>query len=275
VRWEEGALMVPEGKLSRIASRCTNYCNMQLPNIARVTGEQVSGEAEARQAVDSFEGSLRVLLGVYAFARAGAEQAGYYSLALEAANTVLAAPYTGDDFADRVWRSFQESCERKGVRANPRLNRGVTEGFAVWGARDRSRGLFPQIAETVVTRGAESAFLQLYAVKGVGPKIAAFILRDAVWLYECEAQVAPTELMYLQPIDIWVRRVAAMLWPDLAPLSGKDIPDFMLARRIAMACVEEEVSGVAWNQGAWWLGAQEAKNQEQLRSLFEQLSKGH
>src|SRR5829696_5190063 len=42
----------------------------------------------------------------------------------------------------------------------------------------------------------------------VGPKIAAFYLRDVVSLFELEDKVSADFQFTLQPIDVWVRRVA-------------------------------------------------------------------
>lgn len=83
----------------------------------------------------------------------------------------------------------------------------------------------------------------------VGPKVAAFYLRDVVSLYRLDDTVSPEFGFCLQPIDVWVRKVVGRL--GLAPHSGDD-HDLQVA--IVDACRANGVSPLLFNQGAWYLG---------------------
>lgn len=84
----------------------------------------------------------------------------------------------------------------------------------------------------------------------VGPKIASFYLRDVVSLFELEDRVSSEFQFTLQPIDVWVRRVAF----DTGIVSrGAD--DRQVAQAVVDLCREEDCSPLQFNQGAWYAGA--------------------
>jgi hypothetical protein len=84
----------------------------------------------------------------------------------------------------------------------------------------------------------------------VGPKIAAFYLRDVVSLYELEDKVSAKFQFALQPIDVWIRRVA--FETGMIPRGASDK---RIAQAIADLCSEEGCSPLQFNQGAWYAGA--------------------
>lgn len=82
----------------------------------------------------------------------------------------------------------------------------------------------------------------------VGPKIAAFYLRDLVTLYQLEDFVAPSDAFSLQAVDTWVAKIAARLG-----IRAKSSEGIQLA--LADGCRRARVSGIRFNQGAWYVGA--------------------
>lgn len=84
----------------------------------------------------------------------------------------------------------------------------------------------------------------------VGPKIAAFYLRDVVSLFELEDKVSENFQFTLQPVDVWVRRVA--FDTGMVP---KGTSDRELRQAIIDLCRTEECSPLQFNQGAWYAGA--------------------
>ena len=84
----------------------------------------------------------------------------------------------------------------------------------------------------------------------VGPKIASFYLRDVVSLFALEGKVCDNFQFTLQPIDVWVRRVA--FDTGMAP-SGAN--DRQVAQAIIDLCRKENCSPLQFNQGAWFAGA--------------------
>jgi len=83
----------------------------------------------------------------------------------------------------------------------------------------------------------------------VGPKIAAFYLRDLVSLFALDASVAPAEFGLLQPVDVWVRRLVARL-----ALAEENAPEEIVREAIVSLCRERTCSPVFFNQGLWYLG---------------------
>lgn len=82
----------------------------------------------------------------------------------------------------------------------------------------------------------------------VGPKIAAFYLRDIVSLYGLEDAVGPAGAACLQPVDTWVRRIAEKL--EIArPRAGDD----EVKQSIVDLCAQCGCSSALFNQGIWYL----------------------
>jgi endonuclease III len=84
----------------------------------------------------------------------------------------------------------------------------------------------------------------------VGEKIASFYLRDLVCIYGLDALISKGELKFLQPIDVWVRRVAHRL----NIISAEDCPEEEVRSKLIEACAQAGVSTFKFNQGAWYLG---------------------
>jgi hypothetical protein len=84
----------------------------------------------------------------------------------------------------------------------------------------------------------------------VGPKIAAFYLRDVVSIFDLEDKV-PAEFQFtVQPIDVWVRRVA--FHTGMVPRGSSDQ---QVGQAIIDLCKGVDCSPLRFNQGAWYVGA--------------------
>lgn len=84
----------------------------------------------------------------------------------------------------------------------------------------------------------------------VGEKIASFYLRDLVFIYGLDSLISKDELKFLQPIDVWVRKVAHRL----GIISAENCPEDRVRSQIIEACAQAGVSTLKFNQGAWYLG---------------------
>lgn len=83
----------------------------------------------------------------------------------------------------------------------------------------------------------------------VGPKIASFYLRDLVTLFNLE-QFVPADFQYtLQPVDVWVRRLAIT-----AGMVTHGATDEAIRQAIVKLTAERGCSPLQFNQGAWYLG---------------------
>jgi len=84
----------------------------------------------------------------------------------------------------------------------------------------------------------------------VGPKIASFFLRDLVCIYGCEDCVPGRLAFCLQPIDVWVRKIAIHL-----ELAEQGADDDRIREAIVAACRKAGISALQFNQGAWYAGS--------------------
>lgn len=83
----------------------------------------------------------------------------------------------------------------------------------------------------------------------IGPKVASFYLRDLVTLYGLESHV-PAQVQYmLQPVDVWVRRLAVT-----AGIVASDASDEAIRQAIVKLSAERGCSPLQFNQGVWYLG---------------------
>jgi len=100
-------------------------------------------------------------------------------------------------------------------------------------------------------------FLELQASEStrgivqVGPKIAAFYLRDLVFLFRLAESIERDSLFCLQPVDVWVRRITR----KLGIVTGiGSVSDAEIQRAIVSACGESKDAALRFNQGTWYIG---------------------
>lgn len=102
-------------------------------------------------------------------------------------------------------------------------------------------------------------------IKHIGRKIATFTIRDTVWIWDIEDDIVEKERRYLQPIDRWVRRTGDYLFPDLT-----DPSDAELAGELAEMCNKFNISNIAFNQGAFYVGAKKVEDAETFDDTLRQ-----
>lgn len=112
--------------------------------------------------------------------------------------------------------------------------------------------------------GLEPVYDELTGIKWIGRKIATFYIREAVWVWDVEDEVADCDCQYLHPIDRWVERVGEFLNSDL-----QDASDSEIAEWLAEACNEYSISNVRFNQGAFYAGAKKTGDCETLTTMLE------
>jgi hypothetical protein len=191
-----------------LCDKSTHYRqSVFLPNMAQILG--LRDQTTVLESIRNDETALlRALLGYYAFARAGGERAHYADIAVQALTGSLesAAGYAqamkNPRFGDAVWAEFVKRCAARQVGTNEKLNRGSILGCIALAqmADDRFASWIRRKLEIDV----EMLFIDLTAYKGLGPKIACFILRDLAWIFDIEGRVPPEKKLFLQPVDTWV-----------------------------------------------------------------------
>jgi hypothetical protein len=205
------------------------------------------------------------------FARAGGEQAGYGDIAVEALHNCVSSAGTyqalieKDNTSEIVWVEFERICEKQGKGVNKRVNEGVIKGLIKLSKESFQCNYNPlgyMINE--IESSMTDAFLHLRNIKGIGDKIASFLLRDIVCILDAEMKIPQKHRIFLQPIDRWIKGTAIYLWKDI----NERTPNWVIAQRIVDKCEEFEISGVRFNQGAWQYCVTEVKD---VKNLYAKL----
>jgi hypothetical protein len=176
----------------------------------------------------------------------------------------LAPSFDGDGRDDAYWRLREQAWAPIEAELRMRLGKGkVGRGRDITTALSTLDfiGCIPDlnIVSTSVRQIRAGKIADHYAelqrsrsetgIIGVGPKVAALYLRDVVFLYDLEDRVDPESAFSLQPIDVWVRRVALRYG-----IVDEGASDAAIQQAIAASCQEHGVSPVRFNQGAWVVG---------------------
>ncbi|RLC93505.1 MAG: hypothetical protein DRI39_05500 [Chloroflexi bacterium] len=99
-------------------------------------------------------------------------------------------------------------------------------------------------------------------INGIGERTASLFLRDVATLYD----IAPTkERHLLQPVDVWVRHVAA-------PLMAVEGSDEEVAAWMLEEASRADTSPEAVNQGMWYFGSQVAGSRYRARRALEDIA---
>jgi len=177
-----------------------------------------------------------------------------------ATRTVLAASlYKSPDWSDPDFREFRVLLEERVGAGAGKPGKGRDVEMVVSALRfARALPDHNLVAHSLARidageLGAHYVELQaartLNGIIQVGPKIAAFYLRDLVSLYERDARIAPAEFALLQPVDVWVRRLVARL-----ALAEEKAPEDVIRAAIVGVCSQDGCSPLLFNQGLWYLG---------------------
>lgn len=241
----EGRILLP-----KLAAYAKSYQTKVLGDLANLTGAKPDRPALRGAIADSLF-SARAFLGFYAFERAGAGQAGYREICAD-----LLQPGAAWAGPDDFFRAFERECKKRRVGVNAKLNREVVNaGYRLHFENNPPSGWLHEKGRQIAVSGQVlPVYLELLSITGIGPKIAAFLCRDLVWLFECEGRLPLGEQVLLQPVDTWVRQIAWWLWPEFKRL-GIKAPDMLLALRLSEAAQQAKCSGIELNQGMWWFGS--------------------
>jgi hypothetical protein len=203
--------------------------------------------------------ALIVVASGYCFERAGASP--HYRTAASAAIRAYPRSRPDGDLESAVWRNFLEELRLApdGRGANVKLNPlAPSEGHArsltslVAGLEADNYNLV-HWAEGGLERGeAEQLYRQLLTVRGLGPKIVPFFLRDVAAAFAIDEDVIGAE-EFLQPIDVWTRRGAQVLARQLDVSPPRT--DFAAAGIIVEAARRASVLPSLLNAGIWCFGA--------------------
>ena len=162
-------------------------------------------------------------------------------------NEQFVAQMEDETFAQRGWETFEKECETNSYKVNERQTKGPIKEVI---EKLHHEGK-PNLVALLRSKTLEEAYEFLKGIKGLGPKIAALLLRD-LWSYVGPWPNTSEDEMYcLQPVDIWVRFWSKRCW-DEANLPNADEA---CAKLIVGWCREVGVNPIRFNMGAWFVGA--------------------
>jgi hypothetical protein len=136
----------------------------------------------------------------------------------------------------------------------------------------------PALVATVEAGNLRDAFRML-RLRGIGPKIRTFFLRDAVTTTQSESHLLSLEdYLYCQPVGIWVlKTVTALDLPVPASNSLRpwrelefDDADGAVAVALTSAALDAHVSPVRVNQSIWYFCANAVADVPHLDALLRQ-----
>ncbi|MCL5432587.1 MAG: hypothetical protein M1524_00525 [Patescibacteria group bacterium] len=93
-------------------------------------------------------------------------------------------------------------------------------------------------------------FGQLDEISFVGDKLITFYFRDIDYIFKIKKYLSEKELIYLMPIDVWVRKISIRL----KIITGKEDLE-TLKNKIIRTCLEYKVDPSDYNLGAWFVGS--------------------
>ncbi len=222
--------------------------------------------ARYRDRQSSWIEALGFFLNGYAFERQGRSPE-YAPVACEALALLSAKAKGGPTrvFANELWIKFctlggygtdpagvkpappYKGANKKMNPLNPETN---TDALAICrGLKDHN--LFSFAAVALKGNQIRQAHTQLDEIRGVGSKIASFFLRDVA--LDTGAQVRELDNRdLLQPIDVWVRRIARILSDNREAA----IDDTVAASEMTRLADASGSCALLLNAGSWYFGSQ-------------------
>jgi len=215
--------------------------------------------------------SLRFFLLGYAYEHQG--RAADYPAAAEDTVIEFSGDLLNSNVADRFWKRFSARLAEAGRNGQQALNFAnnplCPKGFKF---RHRRKGssyeratskesvleVLGSLGNRCITSRARDlihngevlkAHTQLRRIGGIGPKIASLFLRDISTLYDL--QPLPQDREYLQPVDIWIRRVVRNCAAD------NKFSDEKCRAYVITHCSDQPERA---NQGIWYFCARVASS---------------
>jgi hypothetical protein len=138
-------------------------------------------------------------------------------------------------------------------------DRGMVAGsvrFARNTLQDYDGNIYNWALALIQSGRANEAYWALQGIYEIADKLASFYLRDVTLIEDLDSSIRPEDYQYFQPVDTWVRWVAARL--EIIPSADYGNNRFVKGEIIS-ACLDAAVSPLLFNAGAWLVGAHGAR----------------
>lgn len=143
---------------------------------------------------------------------------------------------------------LQKTLEKNGV--NNHVDRRMVSETLKFLEKLPGNNIVSYSIERIRNGQAEEIHNELKQIYGIGDKLACLYLRDTALVYELEKFIQKKEQEYFQPIDTWVLQVARAI--GLVGGDNKDLAN--TKQKIIDSCLDNKVSPLFFNAGAWYLG---------------------
>jgi len=186
-------------------------------------------------------------LAAYAHARGGANPrfALYHRVAIDKAKSRYGENTLDEGFAETVWTEFERLAKGK---PNEKLTKGPVKDILV----ELRKAGESNIIRHLTSKSLEDAYRWSTGIKGIGHKVASLILRDIQSYIGPWPEAPASSRKYLQPIDVWVRRlIQESLWPEL----NWPNEDLKFTAQLVDECQKSGTNDVELNEGAWFVGS--------------------
>ncbi|MBU2009131.1 MAG: hypothetical protein KJ624_04725 [Chloroflexi bacterium] len=167
-------------------------------------------------------------------------------------NAKFANKYDEPGFPQAVWSDFKRllGVANRDEETRERMEK-YTKGpvYAILEKlRDEEE---PNVVTFLTSMTLRDAYEFLKRIDGIGHKIAALFLRDARSYFGGWHNAENSDLCCVQPVDRWVRELAKKCWSNVNTSQDAE----KIAGEIVRHCLEQEIDPIAFNKGAWLLGA--------------------
>jgi hypothetical protein len=248
-----------------------------LPSLQRATRAPSASVEAIKDALTSPYRCLEAIFSHYAFARRGKDRQELADLAVEALHRtcreeafpqLLALPD-----ATILWDTYVVVCEERRKKPMEQLNRGILSGLAELAQEIYRLDGQGCIADWIVkglvqTDRIEAEFMRIVDIRGVGPKMTSVLLRDVIYLFGLEEKIDHVDRLYVQPIDKWIRLMAAEVIDEVG---AADAADWILAGKLAKYTRKAGISGIRFNMGVTAFGVREVRNTDAFEEAVEGL----
>lgn len=144
-----------------------------------------------------------------------------------------------------------------------KLDKDLVISLLEFGAKVKGNNLVSFLKDNFQRGRVRSLFLELQKIRGIGPKISSFILRDFSVLYGLDQGLSDDDYVVLQPIDVWVRKVGVLL----GLYKSTEETDKRIRIYIVDYCISQKLSPPRFNQGMWYYGFSERPRVSVLHQL--------
>lgn len=247
------------------------------PHLRKILAVEMDDVEGIKDGYMTAKGSLLAFYCHYAFARRGKDRDELGKFARDAIERVQGTGSFDEVLKQRdgvaLWNAYVAICEENRRKNNEAQNRGLIQGMLELTQEIYESDKVGSITQWMLngidkTRRLEPQFERMVDIRGVGPKSTSTFMRDVVYLFDYESKIEPADLIYLHPIDRWLRMMAKYVVPE-AGMEGA--ADWIVAGKVSKYCRRAGVSGIAFNMGCTYFGQRFVREPQNFEPALKKL----